>query len=84
MIPECFYAMWIKDRSLKVTGGVHFTPKRRKYIGVFFECCNVYSRAYINKRKTAYVGWCPRCNQRVEVKIDKRGTDCRFFKVIKF
>ncbi|KPJ61884.1 MAG: hypothetical protein AMJ42_00670 [Deltaproteobacteria bacterium DG_8] len=57
--------------------------KRRKYIGVLFECCDIYTRVYINKKNTSYVGYCPKCAQRVEVKIDKRGTDCRFFKVVK-
>ena len=74
-----------KDQSLRrAEGKVCLPPKRRKYIGVFFECCNVYTQVYINKKKTAYVGCCPKCAQRVEVKIDKRGTNCRFFKLIKY
>ena len=74
-----------KDQSIKGAGGeVHFLLKQRKYIGVFFECCNIYTRVYINKKKSAYVGYCPKCAQRAEVKIDKRGTDCRFFRVMKY
>ena len=46
-----------------------------------FECCDVYARIYINKSKTAYVGWCPRCTHRVEIKINPSGTASRFFKV---
>jgi len=61
------------------------SPRRvRKYIGVHFECCKVYTRVYLNSQGTAYVGWCPYCAQRVEVKIDKRGTHCRFFKVVSY
>jgi len=56
---------------------------RRKYIGILFECCGVYARVYINEKKKAYIGWCPKCTHRIEIKIDKGGTDSRFFKAEK-
>jgi hypothetical protein len=55
-------------------------PGKRKFLGVHFQCCNVYARAYINQEKTAYKGMCPRCGKRLEVKIGPGGTDTRFFK----
>jgi len=71
-------------QSFKSTGEkVEFPSTRRKYIGILFECCGVYARVYINKEKKAYVGWCPKCAHTIKVKIDKSGTNSRFFKTMK-
>ena len=51
----------------------------RKFLGVHFECCGVYQRIYLNKAKTAFVGWCPRCARRVEITVSPTGTTDRFF-----
>jgi len=53
--------------------------KYRPFIGMHFKCCNVYTRLYLNRKKTAFVGWCPKCSRKVEVKISPDGTDKRFF-----
>lgn len=53
--------------------------EKRKFLGVHFKCCNVYSRVYVNKEGTAYKGACPRCGKRIEMRIGKGGTDTRFF-----
>lgn len=53
----------------------------RRFLGVQFACCGVYTRVYINKDQTAYVGNCPKCLKRVEMKIGPGGTDHRFFTV---
>ena len=55
--------------------------EERPYLGVMFKCCKVYSRIYMNKQKTAFVGWCPRCAKPMRVKISPDGTDARFFEV---
>ena len=52
----------------------------RKYISIFFECCNVYSRIYLNKEGTHYAGWCPKCARAVRLKVGPGGTDSRFFR----
>jgi hypothetical protein len=51
----------------------------RRFVGVQFRCCDVYSRVYINRDETAYEGNCPKCAKRVRLTIGPGGTDARFF-----
>ncbi len=51
------------------------------FLGVMFECCNVYGRLYKNKQGTHYEGKCPRCLKPVKIRIGEGGTTNRFFKV---
>jgi hypothetical protein len=51
----------------------------RKFVGVRFECCSVYTRVYANRDGTAYEGRCPRCARAVRLGIGPGGTDARFF-----
>lgn len=51
----------------------------RPFLGIRFKCCNVYSRIYLNKAGTAFVGWCPKCAAKAEIKVSPKGTNSRFF-----
>lgn len=53
--------------------------KRRPFIGMWFRCCNVYTRIYLNTTKTAYAGHCPKCGAKVEIKAAPGGSRSRFW-----
>jgi hypothetical protein len=55
-------------------------PKqKKKFIGILFECCNVYRRIYMNGEGDAYAGHCPKCRREVRIRVGPGGTDNRFF-----
>jgi hypothetical protein len=51
----------------------------RRFVGIHFLCCDVYTRVYVNRDDTAYEGNCPKCARRVRLRIGPEGTDARFF-----
>ncbi len=55
------------------------SSKERRFVGVHFTCCDVYTRVYINRDETAYEGRCPKCAKQVRLGIGPGGTDSRFF-----
>jgi len=59
---------------------MNLNPEIKKYIGVLFECCQVYRRIYKDEKKQAYIGRCPKCARQISLKIGPGETDCRFFK----
>ena len=56
--------------------------EKKKFLGIMFECCNVYGRIYENKDKTAYIGRCPKCMRPIKIRIGQGGTDNIFFKAL--
>ena len=55
------------------------SAKKRRFVGVTFSCCDVYTRVYVNSDRTAYEGRCPKCAKKVRLEIGPGGTDARFF-----
>ena len=51
----------------------------RRFVGIHFVCCDVYTRVYVNRDETAYEGNCPKCAKRVRLRIGPGGSDSRFF-----
>lgn len=60
--------------------GQNSPARDRRWLGIQFECCNVYARIHKNKAGTAYVGWCPHCCRTVRVRVGADGTSSRFFR----
>jgi hypothetical protein len=54
-------------------------PPGRRFVGVHFVCCDVYTRVYINAEQTGYQGRCPKCGKRIHLRIGPGGTNARFF-----
>lgn len=51
----------------------------RRFVGIHFACCEVYSRIYLSSDQSAYQGNCPRCARPVRIRVGPGGTDSRFF-----
>lgn len=51
----------------------------KKWLGVYFSCCNIYARIYLNEKLKAYTGNCPICRKAVRVGISDKGTKQRIF-----
>ncbi len=79
--------VFIEKLYYKIVGTLNYAKgfkmdgeNKKSFLGIMFECCNVYARVYKNKEGTAYVGRCPKCLRRVSVKVGQGGTNQRFFK----
>jgi len=51
----------------------------RPWVGIRFNCCDVYVRIYRNAEGTAYTGRCPKCLRPVRLRVGAGGTSSRFF-----
>lgn len=53
---------------------------KRKFLGIWFDCCGTYGRIYKSKDGTMYRGRCPKCLRPVTVRVGGEGTSRRFFR----
>ena len=79
MAGESFDASSEPTRGSKGNNKKQASPDRRQFLGVQFDCCRTYSRIYINRDRTAFVGHCPKCGKQIHVKISPDGMDAKFF-----
>jgi hypothetical protein len=49
----------------------------RVWIGVYYECCETYSRVYRKKSEMAYRGRCPKCGMAINVRVGPHGVSSR-------
>ena len=54
------------------------SPKRA-FMGVMFNCCRIYARAYRCADGTRYTGRCPRCGKSVRFRVEPGGQEGRFW-----
>jgi len=52
----------------------------KPWLGILFECCNVYSRIYKNRDGSAYAGRCPKCQAEIRASVGNGGTSQRIFR----
>ena len=74
------------DSQLDLASMPALTPRKatpirppRRFVGIQFSCCGFYSRVYISRDLSAYVGHCPGCARQVRLEIAPEGTQRRFF-----
>ena len=58
---------------------INNTQKKSNYLGIMFNCCNIYGRIQKNKDGSAYVGRCPRCMRTIKIRVGDGGTGQRIF-----
>jgi hypothetical protein len=54
--------------------------KPRPFIGMHFDCCNVYRRIYLNRDGTAFFGHCSRCLRPVRLPVGPGGSSDKFWR----
>ncbi len=52
----------------------------RRWIGIHFECCGVYTRLYRKADANRYEGKCPHCHAPVRVRVSPDGVSTSFIR----
>jgi hypothetical protein len=53
----------------------------RPWLGIYFRCAGIYSRAYRNADGTCYLARCPKCNKSMRFAVGPGGSSERSFQV---
>ena len=55
------------------------SPKKRRFISVYWKCCHSFSRLYKSKDGSKYQGKCPKCGSYCSAPVGPEGTSQRIF-----
>lgn len=61
------------DVSSEGDGAAHSRDGERMWVGVYYECCDAYSRVYRRREDLCYRGRCPRCGASVSIRVGPSG-----------
>lgn len=70
----------VEASGLEPTSSASTSTSKRPWIGVQFECCDVYQRIYRAADAEAYEGHCPACGCHVRVRVGAEGMNTRFLR----
>jgi hypothetical protein len=56
-------------------------PAGRPWLGIFFRCANLYTRAYRSADASGYLARCPRCGKTMTFTVGPGGTARRRFEL---
>ena len=69
----------LRDATVQIEEPAEPNGPRRRFLSVWFRCCNVYGRMYRDAHCTRYDGRCPGCGAPVHAMIGASGTNRRTF-----
>lgn len=56
------------------------SASRRPWIGIHFECCDVYQRVYRKPEDDHYLGFCPKCGRKIRLRVSADGVNAKFLR----
>lgn len=69
------------EERLRIDGQPRTDGLARPWLGLYFRCARVYTRAYRDQGGQEYLGRCPRCGKCVRFAVGTGGTSERRFEV---
>ncbi|HOQ89903.1 MAG TPA: hypothetical protein PLO53_10600 [Candidatus Hydrogenedentes bacterium] len=51
----------------------------RPWLGIYFSCCRVYARIFLNPNRDTFTAHCPRCARPLRIRITPDGCTDRFW-----
>ena len=79
----------LKDGKIDVVSSPHVgksdnqktgPSSNRPWVGIHFECCDVYARIYRGADSPAYIGRCPQCGLPITIRVRPDGVNSRILR----